>query len=98
VAEDLGIGPLFADFFKLGFWGLVFEVLGDEGRPNSFLGEGEDVEGAGEGFGAGNDGVADAHFRRGLGNGSVEADGGAAAGFARVAPCFINADGPEPFI
>jgi len=98
VAEDFCIGPLFADFFVFGFRGLVFEVLGHERRTDAVLGEGEDVQCASECFGASDDGVADAHFGGGLGDGAVEPHRRAAAGLGRIAACFINTDGPEPAI
>lgn len=98
MAEDLCIGSLFAGFFVFGFGGLVFEVSGHECSADTFLGEGEDVERAGEGFGARDHGVADAHFGGGLGDGSVEADGGASASLGGIAACFIGTDCPEPFV
>ena len=98
VAEHFGVFTFFAGGLKLGFGCVVFEEVGEQGCANAFLGESDDVEGAGECFGARDDGVADAYLCRGFGDLAVVADRGAAAGFGGITACFIHACAPQPFV
>lgn len=98
VAEDFGVFTLFAGGLIFGFGCLVFEVVGEEGSANAFLGEPDDVECSGECFGARDDGVANTDLGGWLGDGAVVANRGAATGFGGIAACFIHARAPEPFV